>query len=259
MIEPAHAPVLEAAGLTKRYGTTVALDRVDFAVAAGEVFCLLGANGAGKTTAIHLFLGFTRPDAGTARVQGIDVAVDPLTARRRVAFVPEQVALYPTLSGLENLAYFAGLAAPARAGARDFLRVLDDFGLPETVARAPAATYSRGVRQRVGLAIAVARDARALLLDEPASGLDDRETGDLGVLLGELAAAGLGVLLVEHDVALVMQVCADLSVLNFGQVIASGTPTEVQSNRAVLDAYLGGDEALRSTAPIVESELGASG
>jgi ABC-2 type transport system ATP-binding protein len=215
------APVLEAAGLTKRYGTTLALDGVSFAVAPGEVFCLLGANGAGKTTVIHLFLGFTRPDAGTARVQGIDVAADALTARRRVAFVPEQVALYPTLSGLENLDYFAGLSVDSGAGARDLLRLLEDFGLPEPIARSPAATYSRGMRQRVGLAIAAARRAQALLLDEPTSGLDPRGAREFMALVRRRADAGAAVLMTTHDLFGARALGTRVGILTRGRLVAA--------------------------------------
>ena len=228
--------VLEALGLTKRYGTVVALDGVDFTVAAGDVFCLLGANGAGKTTAIHTFLGFTRPDAGTARVEEIDVAADPVAARARVAFVPEQVALYPTLSGLENLAYFSGLAANARAPARDLQRVLDDFGLPEIVARAPAETYSRGTRQRVGLAIAAARRAQALLLDEPASGLDPRAASDFTARVRRLAGEGAAVLMTTHDLFGAKALGTRVGILARGRLVATLRADEL-SHADLEDVY----------------------
>jgi ABC-2 type transport system ATP-binding protein len=212
------------------------VDGVTFSIAAGEVLCLLGANGAGKTTVIHLFLGFTRPDAGRARVHGIDVAADPVAARRGVAFVPERVALYPTLSGLENLAYFAGLAANARRDARDLLRLLEDVGLPETVARARAGTYSRGMQQRVGLAIAAARDAHALLLDEPASGLDPRGAGEVAAQVRRLAHGGAAVLMTTHDLFDAKALSTRIGILACGRLVATFRADEL-SHAELEDAY----------------------
>lgn len=211
---------LEMVHLSKRYGVTVALDRVSFRVAPGELFCLLGPNGAGKTTAIGALLGFVRPDSGVARVDGIDVAAAPREARRRAGFVPEDVALYPTLSGFENLAYFVGLV-PRASGVPDLPGVLETCGLSTAVARAPASTYSRGMRQRVGLAIAVARGTRTLLLDEPMSGLDPRGAGEFGTLVRRLVDQGAAVLMTTHDLSTAARLATHIGILAQGCLVTT--------------------------------------
>lgn len=272
------APVLAVEGLSVRFGGHLAVSDVSLQVHAGRITGLIGPNGAGKTTTFNAICGVTPLSAGRVRLSGEDLGrlSTHQRARRGVGRTFQRLEVFSSLTvadnvrvGLEIRRSWSRRRPPAPqflAGATDSSLTADDevdlivtrIGLADS-ADVPVGALSTGSARKVELGRALAARPRVLLLDEPASGLDDRETDDLGVLLGELAAAGLGVLLVEHDVALVMRVCADLSVLNFGQVIAAGTPTEVQSNRAVLDAYLGGDEALRSTAPIVESELGASG
>ena len=155
--------MLEAVNLTKRYNDIIALDALDLVVRPGEVFCLLGANGAGKTTTINLFLNFVEPSAGTARINGIDVTQQPLETKKYVVYIPETVMLYKNLTGLENLEYFSALGGRTdytRAQLIEFFRCV---GLQEEAANRPVGTYSKGMRQKVGIAIAVAKEAKALL------------------------------------------------------------------------------------------------
>lgn len=203
---PAPAPagtaapgVLVAQQLTKRYGAVTALDALTLAVAPGEVYALLGANGAGKTTTINCFLGFIAPTSGRAVVDGVDVADDPVATKRRLAYIPETVMLYRHLSGLENLEYFATLGT-GRAFAADELRHhLAQAGLPADAATRAVGGYSKGMRQKVGIAIALAKDARALLLDEPTSGLDPKASNEFSALLALLRERGCAILMATHD------------------------------------------------------------
>jgi len=192
-------PALQASKLGKRFGEVQALVDLDLAVQHGEVVCLLGANGAGKTTTINLFLGFLTPDSGSALVEGIDVTHDPVEARRALAYLPESVALYPKLTGLENLAFFDRLAGGRRTD-DELTQLLCEVGLPESAVTRRASSFSKGMRQKVGISIAMARNAKALLLDEPLSGLDPSAANSLGGLIGRLREEGSAVLMATHDI-----------------------------------------------------------
>ncbi len=209
---------LEARGLTKRFGDTTALDALDLGVAAGEVVCLLGANGAGKTTTINLFLGFLQPDGGEARVHGVNVAEDPLHARRQVAYLPESVALYPRLTGLENLEFFDRLSGGGHS-VTELTELLDRSGLPTNVVHRRTSTYSKGMRQKVGIAIAMARGARCLLLDEPLSGLDPSAAGSLCRSIGELRDAGSAVLMASHDIFRAKEIGTRIGIMMGGRLV----------------------------------------
>ena len=210
-------PILEARGLTKRFGDHVALDDLDLAVHAGEVLALLGPNGAGKTTTVNLFLGFLAPDAGAALVDGLDVQSDPLGTKRRLAYLPEQVALYPALTGTENLSYFAELAGH-RLSAGDLAAALDRAGLQREAHGRRAATYSKGMRQKVGVALALARGARALLLDEPTSGLDPAASAEFSETVRRLAEGGAAILMATHDLFRVRDTATRVAVLVGGRL-----------------------------------------
>lgn len=209
--------ILHARGLTKRFGRQTALDSLDLAIHAGEVYALLGPNGAGKTTTINLFLGFLAPDSGSALVDGLDVQAEPLETKRRLAYLPEQVALYPALSGRENLKYFAALAGhdlddSALAG------FLDRAGLQREAHDRRAGTYSKGMRQKVGVALALAKGAQALLLDEPTSGLDPSASVEFSDLVQRLADNGAAVLMATHDLFRVKDTATRVGVLVDGRL-----------------------------------------
>lgn len=215
--------VLEARDLTKRYGELVALDRLNIAVAAGETLCLLGANGAGKTTTLNLFLGFTAPTSGQALVAGHDVAANPAAARAALGYVAEVVSLYPSLSGAENLAFFAQLAGQApRAAERD--AILDRLRFPAGAIARPAGDYSRGMRQKLGLAIALMKGAKAILLDEPLSGLDPAAANDLVAVLQETAAGGTALLVSTHDIFRAKDVATRIGIMRHGRLVQTVDP-----------------------------------
>ena len=210
--------LLEARGLTKRYGDQLALDGLNLSVAAGETLCLLGANGAGKTTTLNLFLGFTTPTAGTAVVDGKVVADDPAAARARLGYVAEVVSLYPSLSGAENLQFFASLAGVEVDQARRDA-ILSRLRFPDGAINKPAGTYSKGMRQKLGLAIALMKGARAILLDEPLSGLDPAAANDLVTVLRETAAEGAALLVSTHDIFRAKEVATRIGIMRHGKLV----------------------------------------
>ena len=215
--------MLEANKLTKHFGATAALDAVDLRVNPGDIYCLLGANGAGKTTLINLFLNFLDPSSGEARIDGLNVAQHPIETKRRVAYIPEQVTLYGVLSGLENLKYFAALATGQQLERSRLLALLAEVGLDESAALRRVATYSKGMRQKVGIAIAVAKNARALLLDEPTSGLDPKAANEFSALLRRARDNGVAVLTTTHDLFHARQTGTRIGIMKRGRLVADMT------------------------------------
>ncbi|MCG6116911.1 MAG: ABC transporter ATP-binding protein [Aquimonas sp.] len=223
------APVLlEARGLSKRFGAHVALEALDLTVSAGEVVCLLGANGAGKTTTLNLFLGFTEPSAGTALVDGRAVVEDPAAARAKLGYVAEVVSLYPSLSGAENLAFFAELAG-RRVDTAERDAILSRLRFPLAQIGLPAGGYSKGMLQKLGLAIALMKDARAILLDEPLSGLDPASANDLVAVLREVAAAGTALLVSTHDIFRAKEMAHRIGIMRHGRLVASVDPSTLSA------------------------------
>jgi ABC-2 type transport system ATP-binding protein len=218
--------VLEAVDLTKKYGSQVALDRLNLTIAPGEVFCLLGANGAGKTTTINLFLNFIDPSGGTARINGLDVTEQPLESKRFVAYIPEQVMLYRNLTGLENLEYFTALAGHEypRSGFIDLFR---QVGLPEGAEDQRVSTYSKGMRQKVGIAIAIAKKAEALLLDEPTSGLDPKASNEFSALLKRMSDQGVAVLMATHDLFRAKESGSRVGIMKHGRLVATMSTADI--------------------------------
>ena len=212
--------MLTATSLHKKFGTTVALHSLDLSVAPGEIYALLGPNGAGKTTTINCFLGFLTPDAGSAIVAGIDVARDPLAARRALAYIPEQVMLYRNLTGLENLEYFTALGSTESFSKAQLLGFLDEAGLPAGAAEKRVSTYSKGMRQKVGIAIASAKGARALLLDEPTSGLDPKASNEFSALLKRLSDGGAAILMATHDLFRAKETGTRVGIMKHGRMMA---------------------------------------
>jgi ABC-2 type transport system ATP-binding protein len=211
--------MLEALGLTKTYNGQVALDSLDLTIAPGEVFCLLGANGAGKTTTINLFLNFVQPTAGEAKIKGLDVVRNSLETKKYLAYIPEQVMLYRNLSGLENLAYFSALAGKDNYLEEQLLEFLTRAGLPESAAGKRVSTYSKGMRQKVGIAIAMAKEAEALLLDEPTSGLDPKASNEFSELLTRMSGAGVAILMATHDLFRAKESGTRVGIMKHGRLV----------------------------------------
>jgi len=219
--------MLEAVGLTKQYGSDTALRDLHLTIERGEVFCLLGANGAGKTTTINLFLNFIAPTSGTARIAGLDVTTNPLETKKHLAYIPEQVMLYRNLSGIENLEYFSALAGHDRYGREDLLRFLDEVGLAREAADKRVSTYSKGMRQKVGIAIALAKKAGALLLDEPTSGLDPKASNEFSSLLQKLSGQGVAILMATHDLFRAKESGTRVGIMKHGSLVATMTTQDL--------------------------------
>ena len=228
MTNVVSSPVLEARGLSKSYGQHLALDRLDLHVGAGEVLCLLGANGAGKTTTLNLFLGFAEPTAGAALVMGRAVADDPAAARAQLGYVAEVVTLYPALTGAENLAFFAELAgASVDLAQRD--DILGRLRFPLVQIDRPSSGYSKGMRQKLGLAIALMKGARAILLDEPLSGLDPSAANDLVAVLRATAAQGTALLVSTHDIFRAKEVAHRIGIMRHGRLVDLVDPARLSA------------------------------
>jgi ABC-2 type transport system ATP-binding protein len=219
--------MLEAVHLTKHYNGVAALDDLTLRVTPGEVFCLLGANGAGKTTTINLFLNFVKPTSGTATISGIDVTERPLETKKYLAYIPETVMLYKNLTGLENLEYFSALAGRPDYTRAQLLDVLKQVGLEPAAADKRVGTYSKGMRQKVGIAIALAKNATSLLLDEPTSGLDPKAANEFSALLSRLSQDGVAVLMATHDLFRAKESGTRVGIMKHGRLVRTLETTEV--------------------------------
>jgi ABC-2 type transport system ATP-binding protein len=219
--------MLEAIDLRKSYGDHAALEGLNLKVRAGDIYCLLGANGAGKTTTINLFLNFIEPTSGTATVNGIDVTQSPLETKRYLAYIPEQVMLYGNLTGIENLEYFARLGGHAGYTAADYRSFLDRVGLQANAADLRVRTYSKGMRQKVGVAIALAKQAKALLLDEPTSGLDPKASNEFSALLLQLRNDGAAILMATHDLFRAKETGNRIGIMKSGRLVQELSTDEV--------------------------------
>jgi ABC-2 type transport system ATP-binding protein len=211
--------MLEAQNLSKSYNGATALNSLTLKVEPGDVFCLLGANGAGKTTTINLFLNFIQPSSGTALVNGLDVTERPLESKRYLAYIPEQVMLYRNLTGLENLEYFTSLAGCEKYSKTQLLDFLTDAGLEAQAAHKRVGEYSKGMRQKVGIAIATAKHAKALLLDEPTSGLDPKASNEFSELLKRLSGEGAAILMATHDLFRAKETGTRVGIMKHGKLV----------------------------------------
>lgn len=223
-------PLISTHGLGKRYGRQVALEALDLSVEAGEVLCLLGANGAGKTTTLNLLLGFLAPSSGEARIDGRNVHQDPEAARALLGYLPEVVQLYPLLTGIETLRYFIDLSGRPCPAQAELQAMLDRVGLQRDAHDRAVGQYSKGMRQKLGLAIALSKGARALLLDEPLSGLDPKAANELVALVRALAAEGHAILAVTHDIFRAQQMADRIGIMRQGRLIEMLDPRNMSAS-----------------------------
>ena len=219
---------ISTVGLTKRYGELVAVDALDLRVGHGEVFGLLGPNGAGKTTTILMLLGLTEPTSGQARVAGLDPRRDPLAVKSRVGYMPDEVGFYEDLTARQNLRYTADLnRIPRKVAADRIERVLDDVSLVDA-AEQKVGEYSRGMRQRLGLADALVKEPSILILDEPTVNIDPEGVRDLLLMVERLRTdQGVTIVLSSHLLHQVQQVCDRIGIFVKGRLVASGTIDEL--------------------------------
>ena len=209
---------IEAENLSIIRGQKEVVKDLSFSVKQGEVFGLLGGNGAGKSTTLLAFLGFLKSIQGTAKINGVDVTADPRAARQAIAYLPESANLYPHLSAIENINYFLSLAK-AKKTADDIDAALDQVSLAKQDRDRRLSSYSKGMRQKVAIAVAILRHAPILFLDEPTSGLDPVAIDEFNQLITELAKNGTTVLMVTHDVYGACQVANRIGLLNGGELV----------------------------------------
>lgn len=219
--------VIEVQGLTKRYEKAIAVDGITFTVGAGEIFGLLGPNGAGKTTTILMLLGLSDISAGTARVFGHDPMRDPLSVKRLVGYLPDSVGFYDNITAVENLHYTARLMGiPKAERERRIVEALARVGLKDVTDKKVGA-FSRGMRQRLGLAEIVMKEARIAILDEPTNGLDPQASLELLDLIRSFKAQGMTVLLSSHLLDRVQSICDRVALFNAGRIALMGTVGEL--------------------------------
>lgn len=230
--------MLESHQLTKRYEDgLLALDELDLRIDAGETFCLFGANGAGKTTAINLFLGFIEPTSGTASIEGIDVSRDPLTAKKHVSFVSENVMLYGNFTAFQNLDYFARLAGKRNLKKEQYAEILSRVGLGESFHGQRVRYHSKGMRQKLAIAIAMIKDAPNIILDEPTSGLDPKAASEFLGLIRELRRDGKSIFMSTHDLFRANEIADRIGILREGRLILTRTKAELEGEN-LNDLYL---------------------
>ena len=232
-------PILKAEGLSKRYEDGVlALDRLNLDVGPGEIYCLLGANGAGKTTTINLFLGFIPPTEGTCLINAIDVTKDPLEAKKYVSFVSENVMLYGNFTARQNLDFFARLGGKTALTKDDYYRAMRRVSLQEKAFDQRVKNFSKGMRQKLGIAIAIVKDAPAVLLDEPTSGLDPKAAAEFLDIMAQLRTEGKAVLMSTHDIFRAKEIGDRVGIMREGRLVMERTRDELRNedlNRIYID------------------------
>jgi branched-chain amino acid transport system ATP-binding protein len=243
--------LLEVTGVTVRFGGVTAVDDAGFAVEAGSITGLIGPNGAGKTTLFNVISGLQPPTSGRVRFGNHDITRSSVNSRARAGIgrTFQRLEAFGSLTVRENVL----VAREIKAGVRGWFGRRPTVAVDQLIDRVGITRYAdqradsvpTGVARLLEIARALAIEPRLLLLDEPSSGLDEAETENFGTLLSELATRGTAILMVEHDMDLVMSVCDPIHVLEFGRVIATGTPAEIRADRTVQAAYLGfgGDDA----------------
>jgi len=220
--------IFEAVNLSKRYEDGIlALDDVSFSVCEGEIFSMLGANGAGKTTTINIFLNFIDPTNGEARIDGIVTHRDPLLAKQKVAYVSENVMLYQNFTAVQNLDYFARLGGKKGYSREDYHNVLRRVGLQEEAFNKRLKGFSKGMRQKCGIAIAILKDAPAILLDEPTAGLDPQAAYEFQRLLETLRNEGKAVLMSTHDIFRAKEIADTIGIMNRGKLVMQKSAREL--------------------------------
>jgi ABC-2 type transport system ATP-binding protein len=254
--------VIEARGLLKLYGEARAVDAIDLSIRRGEIFGLLGPNGAGKTTTILMMLGLTETSGGSVNVLGFNPVREPLQVKRRVGYLPDAVGFYDHLTARENLTYTARLLdIPRRETDARIMEALKSVELSDVVDKR-VVTFSRGMRQRLGIAEIVMKKAEVAILDEPTSGLDPHATHELLAMIRGLKKAGVAVLLSSHLLDRVQSVCDRVALFNKGrialmgtvvelanQVLGAGHPLLVEASGADIAATMKGVEGVQQVAP----------
>ena len=221
--------MLIAENLSKTYGDYKALNNLNLKLNKGEIFALLGQNGAGKSTTINIFLGFVKPTEGVVKINGISVVDHPEETKKYIAYIPETVLLYPNLTGVENLKFFSSLAGFDYDN-EALTNFLSKAGLQSDAHHNRLGGYSKGMRQKVGIAIAIAKKAKVLLLDEPTSGLDPKASNEFSEILKELASEGTTIFMATHDIFRAKEVADRIGIMKRGNLISEINADEISAN-----------------------------
>ena len=219
--------MIKLKNVTKSFKYKNALDNLSLNVNSGEIYGLLGANGAGKSTALNLLLGFLDSDSGSIEISSSNDK--KLVSRDMIGYIPENVNLYPYLSGIENLDYFCKISGLSLNSIK-LSELLNECGLENDAHNKRTSEYSKGMRQKVGIAIALAKNAKIYLLDEPASGLDPMASNELSVILKKLSTNGATILMASHDLFRVRETCDKIGILKQGSLIKEMLSKDVTSN-----------------------------
>ena len=230
-------PFVDIRGLTKKYGSFLALSDLDLQIRSGELFALLGPNGAGKTTTMRMLMGILKPSAGTARIDGLDCFADRVAVKRLVGFLPDEPVFHDYLRGIEIIRFVGGMhglsAAEIEARAWPLIERVELADATHEF----AVNYSRGMKKKLGLVCALLHEPHLLILDEPTSGLDPIATRRLNELLLEKTRAGMTVLLSSHLLDQVQKLCRRMAIISGGRLAAVGTLEELRA-RATAESSL---------------------
>ena len=226
--------MIQLKNIDKKFKDKVALDSLSIEVKSGEIYGLLGANGAGKSTTLNLLLGFLTADGG--EINMVDTSDGSIIQQDRIGYIPENVNLYPYLTGVENLDYFSKLAG-LKFNLEELAKFLLECGLEEDAFNKAISEYSKGMRQKVGIAIAYAKNAKVYLLDEPASGLDPLSSNELSTLLKKMSERGATILMASHDIFRVRETCHKIGILKNGSLVKEMYSKDV-SSRELEGLYL---------------------
>jgi len=222
--------MIEVVDLTKRYEDgLLALDTLNLKVQAGEIYCLLGANGAGKTTTINLLLNFIEPTSGAAFINRIDVSKNPLEAKKHTSYVSENVMLYGNFTARQNLEFFAKLGGKHGLTKDDYYMALREVGLQEKSFEQQVRHLSKGMRQKVAIAIAIIRDTAAILLDEPTSGLDPKAGTEFVEILNDLRQRSKAILMSTNDIFRAKDIADRVGILKEGRKVLERTHDEIEN------------------------------
>jgi ABC-2 type transport system ATP-binding protein len=215
--------------LSKKYGDHLALDHLNLEIELGEIFSLLGANGAGKTTTINLLLNFVEPSSGRATINGLDVVRQAREVKGQVAYLSENVMLYGSMTARQNLDFFTRLSGREDIEEGEYDQVMRRVGLPERAFNARVKTFSKGMRQRLGIAIVILKRAPVVIMDEPMSGLDPRGAEDFTALLRELRDEGKAIFMSTHDVFRASDVSDRVGIMKEGRLVMVRTAEELEA------------------------------
>lgn len=228
--------MIETKNLSKKYGNSYAVKDLNLTVNAGEILCLLGANGAGKSTTINMLLDFVQPTSGNAYINGMDVQKNSLKTKEVLTYIPENLMLYPTFSAVENLDYFTQLSNKSFSK-NQLESYLTEAGLQSDAHHNRVQSFSKGMRQKVGVALAIAKESKVLLLDEPTSGLDPKSSNDFSKLLMQMKENGVAILMATHDLFRAKDLSTLIAIMRDGE-LQRHAPTAELDLKNLEDLYL---------------------